>query len=553
MSDSKKLRVRIGLFVLVTGTVLAILLYMFGIFPNVFRVKDGTHFLVEFSDAPNVTPGTPVRRSGVKIGQVDSMDLDDETGRVLIAVRIGRKYTLRHNEEPTLITGLLSGDTSIDLLPKEVKPGEEVDRSPIEPGSKIDGRLAASVNTLLNRATAIAQPAQESLGRISLALEKLSAMTPKLEATLEEYRLLAKEGRATLPSLRRTSTEIEGLAKDVRGVIPDLKNTNTAVQKLVKDIDGAVPDARRLIKESADAVPEVRGLIKSANQAMPDIRAFIKTANEAATEIKATVKAVGDAVPDARKLLKDANEVVPVAKDTLGEIKEASKNWRMTGERANKLLEANEQAITNTIKGAEKAVTSADRALASTEKAMTNVAEAFNTENRNDLTTILRNVKKTSDKAPSIADETELFLRQGRGTLLKMNETLKKVDETFDALNRASKPGSPETQGMLKNLSEGLDKFNHTMTDVNDLLRVVGRSDGSLRRFIADPALFNHLDDAALMVTRILPRLDRALKDVEVFADKLARHPEALGLGGVVRPNTGLKEPPRSSNYPRVP
>jgi hypothetical protein len=46
------------------------------------------------------------------------------------------------------------------------------------------------------------------------------------------------------------------------------------------------------------------------------------------------------------------------------------------------------------------------------------------------------------------------------------------------------------------------------------------------------------------MVTRLIPRLDRVLKDMEVFADKLARHPESLGLGGLVRPSAGLKDAP---------
>ena len=46
------------------------------------------------------------------------------------------------------------------------------------------------------------------------------------------------------------------------------------------------------------------------------------------------------------------------------------------------------------------------------------------------------------------------------------------------------------------------------------------------------------------MVNRILPRLDRILSDVEIFADKIARHLESLGIGGVFRPGTGLKEPP---------
>ena len=34
--------------------------------------------------------------------------------------------------------------------------------------------------------------------------------------------------------------------------------------------------------------------------------------------------------------------------------------------------------------------------------------------------------------------------------------------------------------------------------------------------------------------------------DVEIFADKIARHPEALGVGGALRPSNGLKEPPTS-------
>jgi len=43
---------------------------------------------------------------------------------------------------------------------------------------------------------------------------------------------------------------------------------------------------------------------------------------------------------------------------------------------------------------------------------------------------------------------------------------------------------------------------------------------------------------------RILPRVDRILRDIEVFADKIARHPESLGVGGAIRPNSGLKDPP---------
>ena len=63
-----------------------------------------------------------------------------------------------------------------------------------------------------------------------------------------------------------------------------------------------------------------------------------------------------------------------------------------------------------------------------------------------------------------------------------------------------------------------------------------------IERFLADPSLYNNLNDTATMVNKILPRLDRAMRDVEVFADKLACHPELLGIGGAVRPSSGVKE-----------
>ena len=46
------------------------------------------------------------------------------------------------------------------------------------------------------------------------------------------------------------------------------------------------------------------------------------------------------------------------------------------------------------------------------------------------------------------------------------------------------------------------------------------------------------------MVTKLLPKLEPILKDVNVFTDKIARHPESLGIRGAISPSSGLKESP---------
>ncbi len=75
-------------------------------------------------------------------------------------------------------------------------------------------------------------------------------------------------------------------------------------------------------------------------------------------------------------------------------------------------------------------------------------------------------------------------------------------------------------------------------------MQAVGQSNGTLNKLLTDPSLYNHLDDAACQAAKAAPQLNLILKDLETFADKLARHPELIGVGGAIRPSMGLKDPP---------
>jgi phospholipid/cholesterol/gamma-HCH transport system substrate-binding protein len=112
------------------------------------------------------------------------------------------------------------------------------------------------------------------------------------------------------------------------------------------------------------------------------------------------------------------------------------------------------------------------------------------------------------------------------------------------------KPLGDKGPAILKNLDESTDNLNKTLKDVRELIQLAARSDGTLSKLVFDPSLYNNLNDSAAMVTKILPRLDRTLRDVEIFADKLARHPELIGIGGALRPSSGSKESPPYRIYP---
>src|SRR5947209_5115469 len=160
----QQLRFRIGLFVVMAVLLLGIMAFMFGGFPGLFRA--GNTYYIRFTDAPGVGPGAPVRRSGVRIGEVTDVVLEPG-GDVKVTVAIDKQYVVRRHEDPTLVTGLIGPDTRIDFIPRKQEPNKpELDRSPVPPGSELVGVNLVGVNALVNRAAEVVPTTQETLKKI---------------------------------------------------------------------------------------------------------------------------------------------------------------------------------------------------------------------------------------------------------------------------------------------------------------------------------------------------------------------------------------------------
>ncbi len=75
----RNMRVRLGGFVAVALTVLTGMVVTFGGTPTLFTTT--TRYAITFPEAPGVAPGTPVRKSGVRIGEVTQLELDPNSGQ----------------------------------------------------------------------------------------------------------------------------------------------------------------------------------------------------------------------------------------------------------------------------------------------------------------------------------------------------------------------------------------------------------------------------------------------------------------------------------------
>lgn len=114
--DERLMKFRVGLMVVATIVVAVVLMAIFGGFSGLFVNAYVIH--VRFDHAPGVAVGTPVRKSGVRIGEVSDLELtpNDE---VLVTLRINGKYTVYSDEVCRLKTSLL-GDAWLEF---ERKPG----------------------------------------------------------------------------------------------------------------------------------------------------------------------------------------------------------------------------------------------------------------------------------------------------------------------------------------------------------------------------------------------------------------------------------------------
>lgn len=408
--NERALRFRIGTFVVASLLVLVMLMWLFGGIPAFYVPVN--HYTILFDDATGLAPGTPVRRAGVRIGEVSKVEIDEESGQVRVEIEVQKKHTIRRNEQPVLRRSIL-GDASIDFvagpLPESPPPAQPVP-----------------------------EPGQPELGQADVAF-------------------------------------VEQVAQAKPAPPPDRS---------------PVPPGSTL---------------KGVQQ----------------TDVPASLNEV-------QKAAASFNRLAPQFEKTLGEANVAIGNWGRVGERVERLMRDGLE---------DKIVKAVDNA----NKTMERVANTFSDENQRNLNASLKNFRAASDQLETLTKDTDHLVKESQATLKQINNSLTKADSVMANMEKATRPLADRGESLMKNLDESAVKLNRLLTDMQDLFRGTAKGDGTLPRLLNDPELYNNLNAAACGVARMIPQLHRILKDVEVFADKIARHPEALGVGGAVRPGSGLK------------
>jgi phospholipid/cholesterol/gamma-HCH transport system substrate-binding protein len=140
----------------------------------------------------------------------------------------------------------------------------------------------------------------------------------------------------------------------------------------------------------------------------------------------------------------------------------------------------------------------------------------------------------------SLAD-LPAVLQETRDAIGGIRNTVESVDRNLKNLEGLSKPLGERGPQLVENIEGATRRLDELLAQLTDFGRTLNETDGSLGQLVRNPDLYQNLNSAAENIAQLTRDLRPVVKDARVFADKIARHPESLGVRGALERRTGLK------------
>lgn len=284
--DERVVKFRVGVMVISTMFLAGILVLLFGDFRSLAR---GYTIYMHFTDAPGVTDGTPVRKSGILIGRVTKVSFA-EHGGVIVEAEIYRNVKLYRSEIPQVTGSLLGGDVVIQFVRRANLPASERPSESPGPSPQKGGPPVAAVPTHLTSELAQADPAKKGAAP--------PAANPNEEIREGDY----IEG-AVAPNAFQVIGNLEG---DLSNALGSLSTAGNEVGKLAGSLNKLMTDndeqLNRIVNKTETTLDTLERTLGYVDDVMGD------------PEVRANVKQMLAELP---VLLKDSREAVSTVNTAL--------------------------------------------------------------------------------------------------------------------------------------------------------------------------------------------------------------------------------------------
>ena len=265
--DERTLRLRVGVVVLAAILVTGILVMLMGDMPLPGASKKVIYVL--FPEAPGVSVGTPVRKSGITIGRVSRVELLKPTG-VRVTTDIDTQYTLLDSEYCRVGTASLLGDALLEFVPGL----DSRNAKPLEHGAEIQngvvqGNPVSSFTNLEPDIRAVLASMNEAAQQIKIASQTFNNVVANNDDQVP--RIMQKSEQA-LDQFNLTMRTMNDMFGD-----PQLRND---LKQTMRDVPQLFKEARDTLRQANEGFAGMKVVTDRASKNLENLENFTRPLGE---------------------------------------------------------------------------------------------------------------------------------------------------------------------------------------------------------------------------------------------------------------------------------
>lgn len=267
---------KVGVLVIVAVTVFAVgLLWLSG---RTIGPQSTVVVPVRFTNIAGLTPGDPVRVSGVKVGQVANVVLED-VGNVMVYLEVRRANRPHADAQALVASADFFGEKYVDYVPGNapelLREGQVItgtrEVAVTEAAANLTTRAAdalAGVQSLLSQRTA------DDIHNTLVSLERTLRVVAQIgegptvseaRATLGAVQRLAVRLDSTFakPDLGKSMDQMDEMATSLKEMADGLKNATTALGSILQKMDSGQGTLGKAVNDSTlhhDLIETMRSL-----------------------------------------------------------------------------------------------------------------------------------------------------------------------------------------------------------------------------------------------------------------------------------------------------
>lgn len=264
------------------------------------------------------------------------------------------------------------------------------------------------------------------------------------------------------------------------------------------------------------------------------------------TEIKPGELIYGKTMIDPTMLVAQMQEKLTVAID---DVTDAATVMTQVATTTNEMLEENRSNV-------KDIMTNARNITAHSSTIVENFSKILDDEFCANLQTSVLNLREATDHLPGTIDKVDQTLDEMKSTIQLTSSTITSISERMGTTLEGVETVIGSMNSSLANIQKITEPFadenvtkkwiantTNILRNMDAFTETLNRKDSTLGLLLYDRAMYDKLNQTMSLVSDLPRKLDPILFNAQVLTEKLAQHPELLGLRGALKKDAGTSQP----------